>query len=80
MTLLLYKGKAVSLHATKAPGAESKYSSYSFLTSALDGGEWSVSRPGCALAPGKGPLVPIVQKAVRAPELVWTQRLLSPHP
>jgi hypothetical protein len=24
---------------------------------------------------GKGPLVPIVQEAVRAPELVWTQRL-----
>jgi hypothetical protein len=30
-------------------------SSYLFLTSALDGGEWSASRPGRALAPGKGP-------------------------
>jgi hypothetical protein len=34
---------------------EKRYSSYSVLTSALDGGEWSASRPGCALAPGKGP-------------------------
>jgi hypothetical protein len=31
------------------------YSSYSFKTSALDGGEWSASRPGYALPPGKGP-------------------------
>jgi hypothetical protein len=30
------------------------YSSYSFLTSALDGGEWSASHAGCALHPGKG--------------------------
>jgi hypothetical protein len=33
------------------------YSSYSLLTSVLDGGEWSVSRPGRALAPGKRPPV-----------------------
>jgi hypothetical protein len=39
------------------------YSSYSFLTSALDGGERSASRPSHALAPGKGPPVPIVQEA-----------------
>jgi hypothetical protein len=32
---------------------KSKYSSYSFLTSALDG-EWSASRLGLALFPGKG--------------------------
>jgi hypothetical protein len=31
------------------------YSSYSFSTSALDGSEWSASRPGSALTPGKGP-------------------------
>jgi hypothetical protein len=30
-------------------------SSYSFLTSALDWGEWSASRPGCALPRGKDP-------------------------
>jgi hypothetical protein len=38
-------------------------------------GEWSASCPGCALAPGKGPLIPTVQEAGLAPELVWTQRL-----
>jgi hypothetical protein len=39
------------------------------------GGEWSVSRLGRALAPGKGPPVPIVQEAGWASEPVWTQRL-----
>jgi hypothetical protein len=38
---------------------EWRYSSYSFSTSALDGGEWSASRPVRALHPGKGPPVPI---------------------
>jgi hypothetical protein len=52
-----------------------RYSSYSFSTSALDVSEWSASRPGRALAPGKGPPVPIVQEAGWAPEPVWTQRL-----
>jgi hypothetical protein len=54
---------------------EMRYSSYSFSNSALDGGEWSASRPGRALAPGKGPPVPIVQKTGWAPKPVWTQRL-----
>jgi hypothetical protein len=45
------------------------------MTSALDGGEWSASRPGCALLPGKGPPVPIVQEAEWAPEPVWTKKL-----
>jgi hypothetical protein len=49
---------------------ERRYSSYSFTTSALDGGEWSVSSPGRALPP-----VPIVQEAGWAPEPVWTQKL-----
>jgi hypothetical protein len=63
--------------ATRHGGAwgERKYSSYSFLTSALDRGEWSESRPGRALPLGKGPPVPIVQEAGWAPEPVWTQRL-----
>jgi hypothetical protein len=56
-------------------GGERRYSSYSFTTSALDGGEWSASRPGRALPPEKGPPVPIVQEAGWAPESVWTQRL-----
>jgi hypothetical protein len=48
---------------------------YSLLISALDGGEWSGSCPGCALHPAKGPPVPIVQEAGWTPEPVWTQRL-----
>jgi hypothetical protein len=51
------------------------YSSYSFMTSVLDGGEWSASRPGCALPRGKGTPVPIGQEVGWAPETVWTQRL-----
>jgi hypothetical protein len=54
---------------------ERRCSSYSYFSSALDGGEWSASRPGRALPPGKGPPVPIVQEAGWAPEPVWTQRL-----
>jgi hypothetical protein len=64
------KAKAVPLHTTEAPGGESRYNSYSFFTSALDGGEWSASRPGLSLAPGKGPTVAIVQEAGWAPEPV----------
>jgi hypothetical protein len=53
----ILKDKAVPLHATEALGVEKRYSSYSFSTSALDGDEWSASRPDSALAPGKGPPV-----------------------
>jgi hypothetical protein len=52
----------------EALGGRGRYSSYSFTTSTLDGGEWSASRPGRALPP-----VPIVQEAGWAPEPVWTQ-------
>jgi hypothetical protein len=57
------EAKAVPLDGTKAlGGGERKYSSNSFMTSALDGGEWSASRPGRALplGMGNGPSVPIV--------------------
>jgi hypothetical protein len=47
----------------------------SHLNSALDGGEWSASRPSRVLPPGKGPPLPTVQKARWAPEPVWTQGL-----
>jgi hypothetical protein len=50
--LFLKKSKTVPLHAMEVHGGERRYSSYSFLTSALDGGEWSASRPGRALPPG----------------------------
>jgi hypothetical protein len=42
---------------------ERRYSSFSFTTSALEGGEWSASLRGHALSPGKGATVPIVQEA-----------------
>jgi hypothetical protein len=54
---------------------ESRYSSYSFSTSAQDWGEWSASRPGRTLAPGKGSPVHSVQEAGWASEPVWTQKL-----
>jgi hypothetical protein len=54
---------------------EEVYSSRSLSTSALDGGEWSASRPGRLLPPGKGPPVSIGQETGWAPEPVWTQRL-----
>jgi len=41
------------------------------LTSVLEGGEGSKSRPGRTLPPGKDP-VPIVQEAVWASGTVWT--------
>jgi hypothetical protein len=69
------KGKVVPLRSIEAYFGERRYSSYSFLTSALEGGEWSASRPGRALPQGKEPTVPIVQEAGWAPEPVWRQRL-----
>jgi hypothetical protein len=65
--------KVIPLHAMEAHGGEEV--SYSFLTSALNGGEWSAPRPGRALPRGKEPPVSIVQEAGWAPEPVWTQRL-----
>jgi len=41
------------------------------MTTALEGGDGSASRPGRSLPPGKDP-VPIVQEAVWAPGPVWT--------
>jgi hypothetical protein len=54
--------KAVHNTPMEAHGEERMYSSYSFTTSALDGGEWSASCPGCTLPLGTGPPVPIVQE------------------
>jgi hypothetical protein len=48
--------KGVPLHAMMALGGGGRmYRSYSFLTSALDGGELSALRSGCALPLGKDP-------------------------
>jgi hypothetical protein len=41
---------------------ERRYNSYSFLTSALDGGEWSASRPGRSLPPEKDLRYPLYRK------------------
>jgi hypothetical protein len=67
----LSKGKAkyVPLHDMEALWVR-REQFLSFTTSALDGGEWSASRPGRAIPP-----VPIVQEAGWASEPVWTQRL-----
>jgi hypothetical protein len=48
----------VKTHYAGAKG-ERKYSSYSFFTSALDGGEWSASCFGHALPLGKDPQYPL---------------------
>jgi hypothetical protein len=53
------KSKAVPLHAIEALGGGEEYISYLFTTFALDGGEWSVSRLGCTLLPGKDPQYPL---------------------
>jgi hypothetical protein len=65
----------VPLRSIEAHLGETRYSCYSFLTSALEGGEWSASRPGRALPPEKEPPIPTVQEAGRAPQPVSTQRL-----
>jgi hypothetical protein len=62
------KGKAVPLHAMEALGGESRYSSYSFTTSALDGGEWSASRPSRAFTPGE-----------RTPSTHWSGGWVGPR-
>jgi hypothetical protein len=73
-TLQNWKKKSCSTTRHEGAWGERMYSSYSFSTSALDGGEWSLC-PSRALALGKELLVPIVQEAGWASELVWTQRL-----
>jgi hypothetical protein len=52
-----------------------RHSSYSFLTSAQVGGEWSASLPGRALPPVKDPLYPVELESGWAPESFWTQML-----
>jgi hypothetical protein len=51
----------VSCPATRHGGVWGgrRYSSYSFLTSELDGGEWSASRPAALYPRGKDPRYPL---------------------
>jgi hypothetical protein len=55
------------------------YSS-SFLNSALDVGEWSVSGPSRALPPGKGPIVPIGHCGAGGPQSRFRQRGYRKNP
>jgi hypothetical protein len=64
---MYYLKLKLSYYTPRMRFGERRCCSYSFSTSALDGGEWSSSRPGRTLAPGKGPPVPIVQEAGWAP-------------
>jgi hypothetical protein len=50
---IIFKTAKLSRYMPWRHMGERRYSSYSYLTSALDGGEWSASRPGRALPPGK---------------------------
>jgi hypothetical protein len=52
MTLSMYS-KAVPGKHRGGPQEGKRYNFYSFLTSTLDGDEWSASQPGCALLPGE---------------------------
>jgi hypothetical protein len=61
------KSESVPLYAMDGAWGKRRYSSYSILTSALEGGEWSASRPGRALPRVKNP-VAIVQEAEWATE------------
>jgi hypothetical protein len=54
------KGKVVPLRSIEAHLGDRRCRSYCFLTSALEGGERSASRPGRALPLGKEPPVPTV--------------------
>jgi hypothetical protein len=51
-TYFVTKKLKLSHYTPRGALGERRYSSYLFLTSALDGGEWSASRPDRALAPG----------------------------
>jgi hypothetical protein len=74
-TTLYVQLKAVPLNSMEAIEGGRMHSPCSFLTLALDGGEWSASRPGRDLAPGKGPPVPTGQESGWVPEPVWKKRL-----
>jgi hypothetical protein len=60
MDVKVKKGKSGPFTLHGGALCERRYSSYCFLASALEGGEWSASRPARTLPPGKEPPVPIV--------------------
>jgi len=58
----VWEAKAVPQHTYVGDWVEKMYRSYSSWTSALDGDEWSASRPRHALAPGKGLRYPLYRR------------------
>jgi hypothetical protein len=62
ITIHSIAGKAVPQHTYGGVWGERMYSSYSFMTSALDGGEWSASLPSHTLPSGKGPQYPLYRR------------------
>jgi hypothetical protein len=63
-------------HYTPSRGLRGEqYSSYSYLTSALDWSEWSASRPGRSLALGKGHRYPLDIRLC-GPRAGWRKILL----
>jgi hypothetical protein len=67
--------KVVPLRSIEAHLGDRSYSSYPFLTSALEGVSGQHHAPVALYPPGKEPPVPTVQEAGWAPEPVLTQRL-----
>jgi len=64
------KGKVHPKTGHEGPEGEYRYKSTLSLTSALDGGWWSMPRPSCFTPPSKKKLVPTVQEAWWAPRTV----------
>jgi hypothetical protein len=73
--VLIHKVKQSHNTLMEAQGEEKVYNFYSFTTSALEVGEWSASRPGRTLPPGKGPLDTHWTGGWMGPEPVWTKSL-----
>jgi hypothetical protein len=69
------QSKTVTLHAMVTLGGGEEVYLLLIHDLGTSWGEWSASRPGRALPPGKGPPVLIVQEAGWASEQVWTQML-----
>jgi len=69
------KSKLLPLQAIEALGGESKYSSHSIMTSALDVVNCQGHAPAALYPRGKGPSVPIGQEFGWSPEPVRKRRL-----
>jgi hypothetical protein len=59
---LKYKAEKLSHYTQWRHRGERRYIFYSFLTLALDGGEWSASRPGHGFSLAKDPRYPLYRR------------------